>query len=695
MLVGSHDMWRVALSLLVAVLASFTALQMAGRAATAVGAGAAWGWRVGGGAAMGLGIWSMHFIGMLAFSLPIAVGYDLPLTAASLAAAVAASIFALWLVSLPTLPRWRLAGGALLMGLAVAAMHYVGMAAMRMHPLIDWHPGWVAASLALAVAASWMALFMAFHLRRSSARLRDRLAAASVLGLGIAGLHYTGMAAARFPLGSVCRALDERSLPATTLSLLVVIGTVLISGFALGLAWMEQRLQAHLLRARNQALAHSLDDAQAELTQAALHDPLTRLPNRRLLQQCIERKLQQRLRDDSRFAVMFIDLDGFKQVNDAYGHQVGDALLVAVSDRFGELLRSGDMLARLGGDEFVLVVDIVHDEDIDLLAQRMLQALQGQTLVADRQLSVSASIGIALCPQHAHSERQLMACADAAMYQAKESGRNRHMMYAEGMGDSAGQQFQLLSELRGAVAGGALVLHYQPRLQVDVGAITGAEALVRWKHPQRGLVAPDQFIPLAERSGLIEEIGRWVLDEACRQLRRWHLAGQPAWTMSVNLSPLQFSSPRLLQDVADALQRHAIPAARLILEITEGTVMRDTETSMVLLQALAGLGVGISIDDFGTGYSSLLYLKRLPATELKIDHAFVRELASAPNDVVIVSTIIALGHALGMQIVAEGVETAAQRACLEALGCDFLQGYLLGRPLDAACFPGGTGAAVP
>ena len=499
-------------------------------------------------------------------------------------------------------------------------------------------------------------------------------------------MHYTGMAAARFPADSICGAAGAAGLQTQWLAATVLVLTLAILAVVLIVSWLDQRMQAQLLRLRNERLRTSLDDAQAELTQAALHDPLTRLPNRRLLQQRIEQALADAEQHGRRFAVMFMDLDGFKQVNDAYGHQTGDALLVAVADRTRQLLRPSDVLARLGGDEFVLVVHIDNDEDIATLASRIIQAVGGGPLLPDHDLQVTASIGIAICPDHAATERQLMAFADAAMYQAKEAGRNAYAVFADWMNDSAEQQFQLLADLRRAIGTDQLFLHYQPKIRVAGQGVSGAEALIRWRHPQQGLIPPDRFIRLAERSGVINDIGRWALDEACRQLRQWQDAGHDSWTVSVNLSPIQFSAPHLLQEVRDVLKTHRLEPRRLVLEITESTVMRDTEASLKLLQAMAGLGVGISIDDFGTGYSSLLYLKRLPATEIKIDHAFVRDLENSSEDVVIVSAIVALGHALDMDIVAEGVETAGQRVYLERLGCDYLQGYLLGRPVDPERF---------
>ncbi len=686
MLIGSYTPWLVVVSLVVAILASFTALDMANRVTTAPSPRISVLWLLGGGCAMGLGIWSMHFIGMLAFRLPIPLGYDLPLTAVSLLAAVASSIFALWLVSRPTLPHSRLALGAVLMGFGIASMHYIGMAAMLMRPGIEYHAGWFTLSVLVAVAASWVALFVAFRLRHNDTRLHHRIVPAVLLGTAIVGMHYTGMAAARFPANSICGAAAGDGLQTQWLAALVMVLTIAILAVVLLVSWLDQRQQAQLLRLRNQRLRSSLDDAEAELSQAALHDPLTHLPNRLLLQQHIDQALVDAELRGGRFAVMFMDLDGFKQVNDAYGHQTGDSLLVAVAARTRQLLRPTDVLARLGGDEFVLVVAIENDEDVAAVANRILQAIGKGNLVPSHDLQVTASIGIAICPDHAASERQLMGYADAAMYQAKEAGRNAYVVFAAWMSDSAEQQFRLLADLRRAVELKQLFLQYQPKVRVSTHQVCGAEALLRWQHPEHGLIPPDRFIRLAERSGVINDLGRWVLNEACQQVRRWHDAGHDSWSVSINLSPIQFGSPNLLQEVSDALERHRVEPRRLVLEITESAVMRDTDTSLRLLQSLARLGVGISIDDFGTGYSSLLYLKRLPATEIKIDHAFIRDLENSSEDVVIVSAIVALGHALDMDIVAEGVETAGQRSYLERLGCDFLQGYLLGRPVDPERF---------
>jgi len=303
--------------------------------------------------------------------------------------------------------------------------------------------------------------------------------------------------------------------------------------------------------------------------------------------------------------------------------------------------------------------------------------------VAEHDLQLSASLGIVLYPGNGQDQHELLRNADAAMYHAKRVGKNGYSFFDASMNSNARQQLQLLQDLRLAVAAGQFRLHYQPKFDAKRCQPVGAEALLRWEHPQHGLLAPDRFIGLAEKTGLIIPIGDWVLDEACRQMRLWLDEGIEGWRIAVNLSAIQFCHAGLLDSVARALERHALPANCLTLEITETTAMSDVEVSLTVLQQLSDMGVDLSIDDFGTGYSSLMYLKRLPANELKIDRGFVRELEDEGEDAAIVSAIVALGRALGLRIVAEGVETSSQQAFLTRLGCDSLQGYLLGRPVPA------------
>ena len=681
MLAGSYNPLFVVLSVLVAILASFTALDMASRVSASRHSRATLGWLLAGGIAMGAGIWSMHFVGMLAFRLPIPLGYDLGLTVESLLVAIAASLFALWLVSRPTLPHLRLALGALLMGLGIAWMHYVGMAALRMQPAIDYDPLRFVLSILIAVGASWSALYIAFRMRAMEQALPQRLAAAAVMGLAIVGMHYTGMAAARFPAGSICGAAVDGGLQSHWLAVLVIVTTLGIIGITLIASLFDKRLHS-----RTGRLADSLARANQELVEAALHDPLTRLPNRMLLQDRIEQAIEKAKRHGASVAVMFCDLDGFKLVNDAYGHQFGDRLLVRMAERVRDLLRPQDTLARLGGDEFVVVLGVESTDDAVVVAERITAAVAEPFVIDAAELQLSASLGIALYPDDATSERELMAHADAAMYHTKQSGRNGYTFFTPAMQASASRRLRLLQDLRRALARDELILYYQPKFPGSGQPVIGAEALLRWQHPELGLLGPDTFIPIAERSGLILPIGDWVLDRACAQLRAWHDAGHTSWSMAVNLSPLQFTSPSLVDTVRDALQRHALDPGHLTLEVTETTAMKNVEASLQLLNTLTAMGVKIAIDDFGTGYSSLLYLKRMPASELKIDRAFVRDLENNAEDAAIVSSIVALGRSLQLQVVAEGVETEAQRDFLDQLGCDLLQGYHLGKPMDPETF---------
>ena len=678
---GTYSQSLVVFSLLVAILASYTALDMAARVANTEGKVARW-WLAGGAGAMGLGIWSMHFIGMLAFDLGIPMGYDLAITLYSLAVSVGASAYALWLVSHKVLPWYRLVAGAVLMGLGVAAMHYLGMSAMRMEPGIDYHMGWLALSIVIAIVAAGAALWIAFRLRSETRHpMLLRGLASVVMGFAIIGMHYTGMAAAEFPPGSVCGAVGENGVDSKWLAVLVIVTTLATLGIALIASVFDRQM-----RARTGLLAQSLAQANEKLMQAALHDPLTQLPNRMLLQDRIEQTIEKARRRSFPFAVMFCDLDGFKAINDAYGHQLGDKLLVEMSQRVSGLLRTQDTFARLGGDEFVIVFQIDEPEDAAVVAERILATVAEPFFIDALELQVSTSIGIALYPDDARSERELMAHADAAMYHTKDTGRNGYTFFTESLQVTANRQLRLLQDLRRAIPRGELVLHYQPKFLAAGSDIIGAEALVRWQHPELGLLSPDTFIPMAERSGLILPLGDWVLDAACAQLRAWHDVGHDSWTMSVNLSPVQFASNTLLDTVRETLARHALDPRFLTLEVTETTAMQDVEASLQILHGLTDMGVHISIDDFGTGYSSLLYLKRMPATELKIDRAFVRDLEANSEDAAIVSSIIALGRSLQLRIVAEGVETAGQQQYLSQLGCDLLQGYHLGKPMDAEAF---------
>ena len=680
MVSASYSPSLVFISLCVAILASYTALDLAGRIATARGP-TVYLWKSGGALAMGFGEWSKHFIGMLALELPLDLGYDLGLTLWSLLVAILSSGFALWVVSQPRLPALQLMFGALVMGAGISAMHYSGMAALRMQPGIDYDPTLVALSLVIAVGASAAALSIAFRLRRHTPYVHlVRAGASIIMGLAIVGMHYTGMAAANFPVGSFCGAAVD-GLSGKGLDNLVLVSSLAVLIIALLTSIFDARLDASTA-----ALANSLTLANEELTQLALHDTLTGLPNRILLADRISQAMAKVAEQGGCFSLMFIDLDGFKPVNDAFGHHLGDRLLREVALRLRDQLRSQDTLARIGGDEFVLLVRLGEPDDAPQVAARQVSLLSKSFRVDEHDLQISASVGIALYPGNGQPAEELLMNADAAMYHAKGAGKNGYSFFDVSMNTNARKQLQLLQDLRQALEHNQFRLHYQPKFDAVSGQPVGAEALLRWEHPQQGLLLPEHFIELAEKTGLIIPIGEWVLNEACRQMRAWFDEGYSHWRISVNLSALQFCYSGLVDSVVSVLERHRLPANSLTLEITETTAMSDADASMTVLQRLSQMGVDLSIDDFGTGYSSLMYLKRLPANELKIDRGFVRDLEHDSDDAAIVSAIVALGQALGLRIVAEGVETDTQQSFLTTLGCDALQGFLLGQPLPAEQF---------
>ena len=428
-----------------------------------------------------------------------------------------------------------------------------------------------------------------------------------------------------------------------------------------------------------------LKTSEAELAFLAHHDPLTRLPNRRLFQDRLETALHDCERGGGRLAVLLLDLDRFKDVNDSFGHPVGDELLQHVALRLRERVRAGDTLARLGGDEFALLMQHPQrDEDPARLAQSLIDALAKPWRSSDGvELVVGTSVGICLYPSQGQSSQALLQGADAALYRAKADGRGVYRYFADEMTRAARERLRLEARLRQALSGGGLSLHYQPQLEVAGGRVIGVEALLRWHDPEEGPVAPSRFIPVAETTGLIVELGRWVLAEACLQARRWRDEGLPPLRVAVNVSPHQFQHGDLAAQVQQALADSGLPPEALEIELTEGALMAREQASRQVLECLSDMGVGIAIDDFGTGYSSLAYLKRFPIDVLKIDRGFIADLAECSDDLAISEAVIGLGHTLGVKVLAEGVETQAQLDLLRSRGCDLFQGYLASAPLPA------------
>lgn len=674
MLPVTWDSVLICVSLLVAFIASFTALDTAGRVAVSRGWRARF-WLLVGGTTMGIGVWAMHFIGMLAMMMPMTMRYDIRLTILSLLVAILTSMLAFGqTVGGLHLTRQRLLRGSLILGSGVVVMHYLGMCALLVEPRPEWNGLLVALSVLIAFVASGVALWLAFHLRKGDHHLLLMRGLASlVMGIAIAGMHYVGMAAATFSDDSTMQA---HGLSNPGLAVWVTLITLSILGITLLCSMLDAQMRAARLATR-------LRQANKELRQLALHDNLTALPNRVMLEQQLDQAIKKAMLNGHRIAVIYMDLDGFKAVNDTWGHHVGDRLLMAVAERLRSQLSETMLLARLGGDEFVLMVKGCDISVACQLAQRLVNVI-GALFEFDRYvLHVSLSAGIAIFPLHGRNRQELMFNADAAMYHTKHSGRNGWCLFELAMSAATQHQLELTNDLWEALDRQQMRLFYQPKFRSGGTRLMGFEALLRWQHPQRGLLTPEMFLPRAEKTGQIVALGNWVIEEACRQLSIWHNQGHSEWTVSVNLSALQFHQRDLLFILTQTLTRYQLPGCALMLEVTEAIAMRDPAFSQQRIRELQQAGVSIAIDNFGIGYANLLHLKDLDASELKIDRSFINCLRPGSEDATVVSAMLTLAQSLNLRMVAEGVETEEQQHLLTSLGFDALQGYLLGKPTPA------------
>jgi diguanylate cyclase (GGDEF)-like protein len=422
--------------------------------------------------------------------------------------------------------------------------------------------------------------------------------------------------------------------------------------------------------------------ADERIEYLASHDSLTSLPNREMFNGLLRRAIDAAERYQRQFAVLFIDLDRFKVINDSLGHDAGDTLLVEIGGRLRRALRSSDVVARLGGDEFVVILEETAERDeVERVAGELLSVLSQPLQLGGHECHTTASIGIAMYPSDGSDMQMLTKNADMAMYLAKEDGKNGFRFFTKEIKAQSIERLTLESALRRALERDQFSLHYQPKVDMATGQITGVEALLRWNHPELGLVSPAQFIPLAEETGLIVPIGRWVLTEACAQNMAWQRRGLRPVTMAVNLSPRQFADPHLLHDVDEALLASGMPAVLLQLEVTESMVMRNVSRAIKVLDAIQSRGIRLAIDDFGTGYSSMSLMKQFPIDTIKIDRSFVRDLPNDSEDQAIAQAIISMGKALGMTVIAEGVETVEQEIFLRNHACDEMQGFLFSKPL--------------
>jgi diguanylate cyclase len=676
---GTYNLWLVAASLVVASLASFTALDISGRIAMLRQSRMRHVWLAGGAASMGIGIWSMHFIGVLAFELPIPLGYDLGITTGSLVIAIVVSYFALWVINGAKLTVRRLIVSSVAMGVGIAAMHYTGDAAMQMVPAIQYDPWLFTASIVIAIGASGAALWIARTLADVTQEkvVEKRLIAAVVMGIAITGMHYTGNAAANFLPNSICGAAN--SVDGRWLATTVALFTLAILSITLVLSRYD---------ARTSVLAGSVSRLNGQIVRMASFDTLTDLPNRRTMNERMERAIKNARAGGSRFAILFMDLDGFKTINDSLGHTVGDEVLKAFSRRLLQCVRGGDTVARLGGDEFVVMLENLNVPiDSEKMAERVLEVMRQGLVASGHPLQVTPSIGIALYPQDGTSVDELLKHADVAMYEAKRGGRSTYRFFEASMNEAAVRTLQIQQALHDALGANYFYLLFQPKFRGRSGELAGAEALIRLNHPELGMLGPMEFIPIAERSGQIVQIGYWVVRETCKHIAQWRAEGRPPVKVAVNLSPRQMTEADLVQSMIRIVREQGVSPELIMFEITETVAMQDAPRTIEMIHAFQESGFEIAIDDFGTGYSSLAYLQRFRAKQLKIDRFFTNGLdENGQEGRAIVSAIIALAHSLDMDVVAEGVETGSQLDRLEDMMCDEMQGFLLAKPLSADAF---------
>ncbi|AYC30982.1 bifunctional diguanylate cyclase/phosphodiesterase [Pseudomonas cavernae] len=681
----SHDPGLVLVAYLVACIAGYATLSISDRLAyTQPQARRNWYWV--GGMCLGGGIWAMHFIAMLAFQAPIAIRYDLPTTILSFLVVVLAALLAMRSLARYRLTAWQYLRTALYISLGIVLMHYLGMAAIRSSATLYYQPGLFALSIVIAFLTSLAALWLALLFRRRDSTLHQMLKviASLVMGGAIVSMHFTGMWALDLVVPSGTPLSLQSAQNATQLGLSIAAIAFLSIGSGLGAAWADRKLQSKErdLQQVNRLL-NELDQARAMLQQAAHYDPLTNLLNRRAFTEVFGEYLRSHEQRQQALAVMFLDIDHFKRVNDCLGHDAGDQLLREVAVRIRGTLRPQDVVARFGGDEFCILLSLNSGEEAHALAERIMQRLKEPIALGGRCMVMSTSIGISLSPHDGETCDELLKHADLALYQAKGSGRNAVHFFSQHLKHKVTLELQLEEELRQALLEDCgLLLHYQPILEQASGTMTKLEALVRWQHPRLGLLAPDRFLGIAEANGFIAELDAWVLRRACHDLALLGRHGFHGLRVAVNCSALDLNHDDLPEIVASALNGANIRPQCLELEVTENALMNNVNQALILLQCIRELGVSISIDDFGTGYSSLAYLKRLPLDTLKIDRSFMLDIPASSADREIVQAIIGMAHTLHLQVVAEGVETIEQLNFLRGLGCDFIQGYLLSKPLS-------------
>jgi diguanylate cyclase (GGDEF)-like protein len=656
-LAHSHDIRLVVVAAFVCSLAALTVFTILERARGT--ARRPFAWVALAGLVCGVGTWATHFIAMLSYDAGVPVGYDLALTLLSVLAAVLITGLG-WRFA----PRsgWRsavLAG--LLIATGISTMHYTGMAAVRLPGTIVWNAGIVLLSvIACAALSTWSVV----EYRRNSAVIPWRPTIALVLA--ICALHFTAMGAVTVvPIG---HARPEAALDRNGLVALVLSGSLLVVAIGFFVVLFDRVTER--------------ERAASKIAHLAYHDALTGLSNRSVLEHHLCRNIELAQSTGEFLAVICVDLDGFKAVNDTHGHAAGDQLLIQVAGRLQSVLRQEELIARVGGDEFIIVQKGgSQPRDAGLAAERIIKALEEPFIIFGATITIGASVGIGIFPKDASSATELTKKADAALYRAKDSGKGAAQFYDASIGATLQHRQTVALALAGAIREQQFKLFYQPILNLGTGSIEGLEALLRWEHPELGDIDPELFISVAEERALIHDVGMWALKQACRDAAGWH---QPV-TIAVNFSPIQFLRPGLSSRVATVLEETGLDPHRLEIEVTENVLLSQPEQALKIFRELKTLGVRISLDDFGTGYSSLSYFREFPFDKVKIDRSFVADLDGFSSKE-IVRSVLELSRSLGISVVAEGVETTAQLKTLRELGCELVQGYLVSRPQPVGKF---------
>ncbi|MEZ2330455.1 putative bifunctional diguanylate cyclase/phosphodiesterase [Mesorhizobium sp. RCC_202] len=649
-----HNLWLVLVAALVCSAGSWATIRLFLRSHEATGLQQI-GWHFLTAVCAGSSIWCTHFIAMLAYDPGAPIAFDPVLTIASLFIAIAGTA-AGFIAATGHAPRIAPLLGGTIVGFAISGMHYTGMAAYHVDGIVEWDASYIAASVLFSVVFACLAINIALNKRMATRKYW----AAAILVLAIVSLHFTAMAAVRVtPLVMQSAHADSAALHAMALG--VAVAGLIIIGTGLASYLIDDQTRS---------------EAFQRLHHLAMNDALTGLPNRANFNDHLDREIDRARELGSKVAVVGIDLDRFKEINDIWGHGAGDKTLKDLAERMNGLLLEGEFVARLGGDEFAGVKRMKNQSDLVDFVSRLETALFAQVRIGDIETATGASLGVAIYPSDAHNRETLVNNADLAMYRAKANVTQNVCFYEQAMDEAVRANRTLANDLRDAVDNGQLDLHYQVQTSVSTGDIRGYEALLRWKHPSRGNISPAEFIPLAEENGLILPLGEWVLRTACAKAATWD---QP-YKIAVNLSPVQFAHADLPKLVHEILLETGLRPSRLELEITESTIIADKNRTLNILRRIKALGVTIAIDDFGTGYSSLETLRAFPFDKIKLDRSFMSEVETSPQAKAIIRAVLALGQSLHIPVLAEGVETHSQLSILRAEGCNEAQGFLLGRP---------------